>query len=227
MTILYLVRHAEAEGNWRRTFQGHVDSEISQKGYRQLDYLSERFRDIPLDVIYSSPLKRAYETACAINRYHNLPITTDKGLMEINGGDFEGVPFAELPQRFPVENTQWEQTPWDFVAPHGESMREVYARMRDTITRILRENQGKSVAVASHGCAIRNFLCFVRGWGIERVGDGGWCDNTAVSMITYDDQLHPAIQYLNDASHLPEEVSTFATQSWWRKDAQRAAKAAP
>ena len=101
-TTLYLVRHAEAEGNWRRTFQGHSNSDVSEKGYRQLEYLARRFADIPLDAVYASPLKRAYETAKAIDRAAGLPIVTDDGLMEINGGAFEGVPFAELPLRFPV-----------------------------------------------------------------------------------------------------------------------------
>ena len=172
-TTLYLVRHAEAEGNWRRTFQGHSNSDVSEKGYRQLEYLARRFADIPLDAVYASPLKRAYETAKAIDRAAGLPIVTDDGLMEINGGAFEGVPFAELPLRFPVEEARWDNEPWAFEAPGGESMRHVYERMRDTIGRIVRTHAGGTVAVASHGCAIRNYLCHAQGWPIERIGEVG------------------------------------------------------
>ena len=157
-TTLYLVRHAEAEGNWRRTFQGHSNSDVSEKGYRQLEYLARRFAEIPLDAVYSSPLKRAYETARAIDRAAGLPIVTDDDLMEINGGVFEGVPFAELPLRFPVEEARWDNEPWAFEAPGGESMRSVYERMRGAIGRIVRAHAGGTVAVASHGCAIRNLM---------------------------------------------------------------------
>lgn len=215
-TTLYLVRHAEAEGNWRRTFQGHSNSDVSEKGYRQLEYLARRFADIPLDAVYASPLKRAYETAKAIDRAAGLPIVTDDGLMEINGGAFEGVPFAELPLRFPVEEARWDNEPWAFEAPGGESMRSVYERMRDTIGRIVRAHAGGTVAVASHGCAIRNYLCFAQGWPIERIGEVGWCDNTAVSRIEFGDDFLPRPVYLNDSSHLPEAASTFALQDWWR-----------
>ncbi len=229
-TTLYLVRHAEAEGNWRRTFQGHSNSDVSEKGYRQLEYLARRFADIPLDAVYASPLKRAYETAKAIDRAAGLPIVTDDGLMEINGGAFEGVPFAELPLRFPVEEARWDNEPWAFEAPGGESMRSVYERMRDTIGRIVRAHAGGTVAVASHGCAIRNYLCFAQGWPIERIGEVGWCDNTAVSRIEFGDDFLPRPVYLNDSSHLPEAASTFALQDWWRSvpvtEEDRAAHAA-
>ena len=58
-TTLYLVRHAEAEGNWKRTFQGHIDSKVSEKGWMQLDYLARRFEQVHLNAGWSSPLKPA------------------------------------------------------------------------------------------------------------------------------------------------------------------------
>ena len=99
-TTLYLVRHCEAEGNWRRTFQGHTDSEVSDKGRRQLEKLAQRFAPIHLDAVYSSPLKRAVATAQAIDRAAGLPIQLEPDVIEINGGRFEGVPFADLPRLF-------------------------------------------------------------------------------------------------------------------------------
>lgn len=225
-TTLYLVRHAEAEGNWKRTFQGHIDSEVSEKGWTQLDYLARRFEQVRLDAVYSSPLKRAWATAEAINRFAGLPITPERGLMEIDGGAFEGVPFAELPARYPEENARWDNTPWLFKAPGGESMRHVFERMQMTVDAIVRANPGRVIAAASHGCAIRNYLCYALGWPLERIADVCWCDNTAVSLIEFDGGFRPHPVYLNDASHLPEHASTFATQSWWRQGAEHAAPAA-
>ena len=220
MTTIYLVRHAEAEGNWRRLFQGHTDSEVSDKGRKQLEYLAQRFRDIHLDAIYSSPLKRTYATAQALN-HDNLPIHTDRGLIEIDGGKFESQPFDELPRLFPEEDRIWHEAFWDFCAPEGESVRQVYERVRDTIAKIVRENEGKTVGIASHGCAIRNYQCYACGWPVEEIGRTVWCDNTAVSKIEYDDSLTPRIVYLNDTSHLPGAASTFATQDWWKETPER------
>ena len=93
MTTLYLVRHCEAMGNIRRIFQGHIDEGISGNGRRQLERLTERFRDVPLDAIYSSPLQRAMYTAEAVDGAHGLPIVQDRRLMEIHGGVWEGKPW--------------------------------------------------------------------------------------------------------------------------------------
>ena len=85
-TRLILVRHCEAEGNFRRLFQGSTDAPVSEKGRVQLDLLSVRCRNMAIDRIYTSPLRRARETAEAVNRYHHLPVEVRDGLREIDGG---------------------------------------------------------------------------------------------------------------------------------------------
>lgn len=217
-TTVYLIRHAEAEGNIGGFFQGHTDSQLTEKGYKQLEYLKERCKDIPFDVIYSSPLIRTIETAKAVNFHHNLPVTTDDGLIEVNGGVFEGELWEDIPQLFPEEYKLWEQKHYEFEVRGGESMREVYARMRDTITRIANDNRGKTIGIVSHGCAIRNFLCYASGCPIEKLDKMGWSDNTAISCVEFDKDLNPSIIFMDDSQHLDEEFSTIAKQTWWRKD---------
>ncbi|WP_101908680.1 histidine phosphatase family protein [Marasmitruncus massiliensis] len=214
-TTIYLIRHAQAEGNWKRLFQGHTDAEVSDVGYQQLTSLSHRMQNIRFDAVYASPLARAVQTAQAVNQ--GVPIIIRPELMEINGGAFEGVPFCELPQRFPEAFGHWEEHPELCVPPEGEPMAEVYARMKSAVDGIARENAGKTLAVVSHGCAIRCYLCYASGWGIEKLRYMPWCDNTAVSKLVYDHQFLPKLIYLNDSGHLPEEQSTFATQNWWKK----------
>ena len=96
MTTLYLIRHAEAEGNIERRFQGHYNGKISENGEKQLRYLKKRFRKIHLNAVYTSPLSRAVATAEAVNYYAELPLVLDAALMEICGGGFEGKKYAEL-----------------------------------------------------------------------------------------------------------------------------------
>lgn len=218
ITTIYLIRHAEAEGNTKEIFQGHSDGAVSEKGRVQLEALSERCRQFPFEAVYSSPLQRAHETAEGANLHYNLPIIVRDDLMEINGGVFEGNYWSELPNLFPDEYSVWENSHHDFTIENGESMREVFARITNAIDEIAKENQGKVVAVVSHGCAIRNYLCYASGWPIERVNEIVWCDNTAISRIDYDKNFTPHIIWQNDSSHLSEDYSTLIHQSWWRND---------
>ncbi len=221
MVTLYLVRHCEARGNIDREFHGRFDSDISENGCRQLDRLAERFRPVPLAAVYSSPLRRAKLTAQAINRYHNLPIAFDDRLMEIDGGEWERHPWIRLPELFPESSEQWAHAPHTFVAPGGESMAQVYERMREALLDIAEDNDGRTVAVASHGCAIRNALCWALTGNPSRLADIPWCDNTAVSLIEIDGGV-PHVVYYNDNSHLDGETSTLEKQTWWRKDSPSA-----
>ncbi|MGN0553956.1 MAG: histidine phosphatase family protein [Oscillospiraceae bacterium] len=218
MTRIYFVRHAEAEGNVKEFFQGRIDCDISEKGAVQLEYLAKRFETIDYDVIYSSPLGRAMATAKAVNRRLQLPIIKREDIIEINGGVWEGKFWTEIERDYPVEHDLWKNDMKRFTIKDGESMTEVYERMKTAIADIVRENQGKTIVVVSHGCALRNYLAFAEFGTADRLGDVGWSDNTAVSLIEYDDSFTPKIIFKNDSSHLPPEASTLAFSRWSKYD---------
>lgn len=221
MTTLYLIRHAEAEGNIERRFQGHYNGKISENGEKQLRYLKKRFRKIHLDAVYTSPLSRAVATAEAVNYYAELPLVLDAALMEICGGGFEGKKYAEIPKLFPEEWEHWDREPHKFKAPGGETMRQCYDRMKAIMHRILHGNMGNTVAVVSHGCTLRNYLCYLTDTPFECLDEVPWGDNTCVTRVDFDDRFKHKIIYMNDTSHLPEELSTLAKQNWWRKDGSK------
>lgn len=214
MVKIFLVRHAEAEGNVKEFFQGRINTDVSEKGLLQLERLAERFKDIPIEALYSSPLKRAMSTAAAVNRYHGLSVITDNELMEINGGDWEGVKWSELPKIFPGEYRMWKEEINHFTAPNGESTKQVYDRMKAAMRHIASENNGRTIAVVSHGMAIKAYLNCAEGREWENYADPGWADNTAVSLIEYDDNLIPKIIFKNDGSHLEGGLSTLEVSKW-------------
>lgn len=216
ITRLYIVRHAEAQGNKMRIFQGHIDADVSENGLLQLERLKERFKNIDFDIAYSSPLIRAYKTAQAANFYHQRPIITLDGLKEIDGGHWEGKSWDEIPKLYPEENDAWVNRPWSFAPEGGESMRHVYDRIWDTMLSIVKENKGRTVLVASHSCAIRNFICRAKGYGLERLREIEWFENTSISTVDFDDNLCAHIVSLNDASHLDSETATISKQDWWK-----------
>lgn len=206
VTTVYLIRHGESEANVLPHFQGTYDTALTEKGVRQTQLLAERFREIPLDVICYSPWQRTKATADALNQYHHLEMIPVYDLHELDGGDWEGIPLAELAEKYPAEIQVWNERIWDFQAPNGEAMSALYQRMADVMLRIVQAHAGKTIAVCSHGCAILNFLCFAEFGDRTRLNDVGWADNTAVSQVEYDSETGWKLIRKNSVSHLPAEL---------------------
>lgn len=216
VTKVYLIRHCEAEGNLHHVFQGSSDCDITEKGRAQLEKLAVRMKDVSLEAIYASPKKRAKSTAEAVNRYHHLSIHIDENLTEIHGGEMEGKRWEDLRQQCPDLMEKWTNRPWEFEAPGGESMEEVYARMAKTVCRIAEENRGRTIALCSHGCAIKNFLCYASHKPLREILSMGWAENTAVSLVEFDEQMNTRVVFQNDVSHLPPELYSMKLQTFWR-----------
>lgn len=205
-TKLYLIRHCEALGNARRLFQGTTDLDISELGAKQLQCLSQRFKSIDIDKVYSSPLIRAMKTAHAVADEKGLPITPHSGLCELDGGIVEGKPFAESFNRIPGLADTWDNHPQDFHPQGGESMRHAYERIWKTVLEIVSADAGKSIAAATHGGVSRCLFCRLLYNDINRLKDVPWCENTAVSLIEFDESLAPKLIFMNDHSHVPDEL---------------------
>lgn len=205
MTYIYLIRHCEAMGNHKRLFQGSTDCDISEIGAKQLSYLKERFKDIKLDAVYSSPLIRAQKTAEAVSDGKGLQIITRKNLAELHGGVVEGRPFQEAFNAIPGLADAWNNHPQDFAPEGGEAMRDAYVRIYDEVIALARANRGKTIAAATHGGVLRCLMCRVLYYDITRLKDVPWCENTAVTLLKIDDDDKIGVEFFNDYSHVPPE----------------------
>lgn len=217
MTQVYLIRHAEAEGNLYRRIHGWYDSTITENGKRQIDALAERFREVPIDAVYSSDLYRTRTTAEAILRTHpSLELNTRRALREISVGEWEDQTWAQVAREEPVQMRKFTDNDPSFHCVGGETFETVRERVSSAILNIAQDNQGKTVAIFSHGVAIRNALAQFLGFSVnevcERVPHG---DNTAVALLEVEGEQVKVVFY-NDNSHLSQEISTFARQSWWK-----------
>ena len=191
MTTLFLIRHAQAEGNLYRIAQGQFDSYITALGYKQIDALAERFKNVHLDALYSSDLRRTRTTATAITRYHDLEMHTTPRLREICLGVCEGMSFGDMRKYDPVQMDYFNNDPEKWRCEGAETFNECTERLMSVITEIAEANDGKTVAVVSHGMAIRSVLARIMGVKSEDIAD---------------------------LPHLTPELSTLAKQTWWRKD---------
>jgi broad specificity phosphatase PhoE len=212
MTTIYFVRHCEAEGNTKGILQGRSDCDVSGNSKKQLELVSLRLRNVPFAAIYSSPLQRAFKTAQAINRYHDLEIIKNESLIEIDMGDWEGRSWADIEAEGSEMLRIWNECPADFQAPGGEAITHVMERMWQAALAIAEENDGKTVCAVSHGCAIRSLLCRALGKPISEMSEIPWCDNTAVTVIEFENGKANVVR-MNDASHIPPELSVYRRAS--------------
>ena len=179
MTTIYLVRHAEAEGNLYRRIHGWYNALITENGYLQMKCLEERFRDIPVDVVWSSDLYRTMTTARAVYVPKGLPLHTDLQLRELNFGTWEDRTWGEVYREEPEQIALFNATSPLWRAPEGENLAEAGKRLRGAVTRIARENPDRTVAIFSHGTAIRQLLASVQGVAPEEWKHLSHSENTA------------------------------------------------
>ena len=204
-TRLILVRHCQSMGNLQKVFQGQTDFDISPLGGKQLELLALRLRNVPIDVLYSSPLIRARKTAEAINQYHRLSIVSMDTLMEIDIGDLAGRGPGHVFDGYPELAANWRDAPHRCAFPGGESTVDVYNRAKTVLLKILEESAGKTVAVVSHGFLMRNMVCVLLNKKLEELASVRIGGNTSVSEFLISANSVEVVR-LDDSSHLPDEL---------------------
>ena len=211
MTTVYLIRHAEAEGNLYRRAQGQFNSNITALGLRQVAALAERFRDVQLDAVWSSDLNRTMSTASAVLKYHpQLQLHTTPALREIDIGPWENCHWGNLDEDYPRQMKNFSQRPDKWHVPGGESFAAVQKRVVGELLRLGRDYDGGTIAVFAHGVVVRTALAYAMNIAIANLYEVGYGDNTAVAKLHIEgDRMQ--IEYANDSSHLGD-LSTFARQ---------------
>lgn len=162
-TRIILIRHGETAWNAVRRLQGHIDIPLSKVGERQALALGRALASERIDVIVSSDLGRARQTAEAVVAHHQLSLQIDPALRERAYGVFEGLLYTEIAERYPVEFAEWQARDVDSIMPHGdrfaESFRQFYDRCTGAISRWANDWEGKTIALVAHGgvleCAYR------------------------------------------------------------------------
>ncbi|MGB2689051.1 MAG: histidine phosphatase family protein [Desulfobacterales bacterium] len=158
---IYLVRHGETEWNRTRRFQGRSNLPLNQEGKKQVRALALALKNEPLTAIYTSPLIRAFETARLIKVFHpSTPIIEEKGLIEMNLGEFDGMKVQDWAEQYPDIRKSWNKNPASVKMPGGESLKEVQARAKETLERITRiYSTDTTILISSHNFVNLTILC--------------------------------------------------------------------
>ncbi len=201
MTTIYLIRHAQSEGNLYRRCHGWYNGMITVTGRRQIQRLEQRFRDVHIDAVYSSDLYRTMSTAGAIYKPRGLTLRVEPGLREISGGIWEDHTWGEWLHKDRDNLAAFLRYDPAWSVPGGETFPTVRERMNSTILRIAAAHPGQTVAAVSHGSAIRNALCGWLGYALGEEAPIRLGDNTSVARLEVEDGKVNVIYY-GDNSHL-------------------------
>jgi len=161
--MIFFTRHGETDWNIAKRIQGKTDTELNENGLKQAEIVSYKMKDKNIDIIISSPLKRAKKTAEIINKNINCPIIYEDGLVERDYGEFEGK------QREDFDFYGF----WDYnknLRGYGiENIRDFFDRVYSTLDKIKREYKGKNILIVSHGGVSRIVNCYF--FDVPKQGD--------------------------------------------------------
>jgi broad specificity phosphatase PhoE len=144
VTTILLARHGETDWNLEGRWQGWADPPLNETGRSQARALAEQLRELAFDAVYSSDLRRAFETAEIVVAPHRLTVVADGGLREIDVGSWSGLTRDELEERFP-----------NGERPDGETRDAHAARVLAAVERIARAHAGERILLVTHGGTMR------------------------------------------------------------------------
>lgn len=205
-TTIMLIRHGETEWNILGKFQGSTDIPLSNEGIRQAFMLKERLKS-DFDYIFSSPLKRAYETAKILCDESGKQVSIAEEIREINFGEWEGLTVKGIAEKYPDIFNEWRNDKREGKFCGGDmSTLNASIRAKNCIMEIANKHKGKKIVIVAHGGIIKASLIGIFEWDMSmyhKIALG----NTCVNTITFNDDMKPALLGLNDTNHLDCEVT--------------------
>ena len=203
-TIL-LIRHGETPWNAVRRLQGHTDIPLNEEGERQAAALAGALIEQGVDVLVSSDLQRAMQTAQALSRLQTgLALQTDAQLRERCYGVFEGLLYSEIAEQYPDDYARWQAREVDAVMPDGErpaeSFRQFYQRCLDAIAGWAQRHPGQTIAIVAHGGVLECAYRAARGISLDSPRDFQ-VKNASINRFVWDGaQLQ--LEHWGDVDHL-------------------------
>ena len=205
MTKIILVRHGETEWNQgEERFRGRADLALTPRGIKQAQAAARRLAQEGITAVYSSPLKRAWQTAQNIAEPLNLSPQPLEGLSDINYGAWQGLSPAEVAERYGELFAIWRNTPHLVTLPGGESLEKVHQRVEQALEYVNSTHPEGTVAFISHLVVCRVMVAHFLGWDLSHF----WQieqDLAAVSIFELRSP-QPLVQLINDTCHLTDST---------------------
>ena len=206
---IILVRHGETEWNRQRRVQGLGNLELNETGRKQSEALGRALRNEKVNAIYTSPLRRARETACAISRFHNIDLEILDGLKELDVGEVDGMTYEDMKIHHSEFFTRWMTDFTSVRLPGGGYLPELRDQCCTAIQGIVKkeqkvENDDRVAVVVTHFFPIMCIICNSVGLDLShcrrlRV------DLASISVLDFN-AYSTVLVSLNDTCHLREGI---------------------
>ena len=199
MTQIIVARHGETEWNASEIFRGRRDIGLNETGIKQAEMLGNYLTDLRIEAIYSSPLKRALDTARSVAKHHSLNVNVNPGLLDFNYGAWEGLTHQAVKDKYRELYTRWLKEPHLVNIPEGENLGEVRERAKSLLDRVVSKHSGLVVLV-SHRVVNKVMICSMLGlenshfWDIKQ-------DLGGITVFEHESGRYKLIKH-NDTSYL-------------------------
>ncbi len=199
MADIILVRHGETEWNVAEIFRGRIDIELNETGIKQAELLAEYLSHLKIDAIFSSPLKRALQTAEIMAGCHQLDVNIAPGLTDFNYGKWQGLSHQEVKDKYKELYEGWINRPDNVKMPSGESLSSVRKRAMEVVTKVIAMLE-KTVVLVSHRVVNKVLICALLGldnshfWKIKQ-------DTGGITTFTYENEQFILTKH-NDTAYL-------------------------
>jgi len=194
--MIFFVRHGETALNRDGRLQGRIDLELSGRGGEQVTRVAQRFAPGSVARIYTSPLRRAQQTAAAIAAGSGAGVVVDDRLLELDYGEWDGKPLSEMRTS---RGELWFADP-NFAPPGGESLVDVTARVEAFCRDRLQPDGGEQIVAVSHVSPIKAAVIWALGvderaalrmqLGLASITTIGARANGAPYLVSFNDSAH-------------------------------------
>lgn len=204
VTRLYLVRHGQSAGNAEGRFGGHGPTPLSELGQQQAALTAHALFKEKINVIYSSDLLRAVQTAEPLAKLLNIEINPTKDFRERHVGVLEGLTFDEARAQYPKDYFALVNREVAHVITSGESYRQLLDRTTETLNEILRKHRGEKIAIFAHTGTICFLTLYLMGAIHRRTRNTPWLvtSNCGINRFEFRGRNNIRVLAVNDTRHL-------------------------
>lgn len=206
MKRLIILRHGETEWNREERFRGMADLPLTENGLHQAKCAAERIAQLKPDVIYSSPLRRAMQTAEAVGNTIGLPVHQEENLKDINYGLWQGLSLNEAYNKYRKDYLQWLHKPQLMSFPQGESLPVVQERVNKLLKFIDVSHENDAILFVTHKVVCKVLIITLLGADLSHFWQIG--QDVAAINIFEKRSIFLMAHAINDTCHLTSKVKT-------------------
>jgi probable phosphoglycerate mutase len=204
MKTIWLTRHGETQWNTVRRMQGQLNSPLTDNGIRQAEQLAKWLAKEDIDVIYTSPLERAYKTALILRGNRNIPVISHVDLKEIHLGDWQGKCVSDVERSEPEKHEAFWYMPDRYVATSGEDFHDVRQRIQHFCEEVIAQDIHTNILIVAHAIVLKSFIAYTQGLPISELWSGIKLKPTSITKSIYNKDKF-SYEYIGCVDHYQDQ----------------------